>query len=473
MELGVDIASSTSSNMRNVPPTPANYAQRSGRAGRRGQPALVFTYCSTGSPHDQYFFRRPDLMVAGQVHAAAPRPRQRGPGPRPTSTPSGCAEAGLSLGPVACQTSSTSAVTPPTLALLHRAIRTTSQADSAPQPSPRRAHGSRLDRRGLDGSRTGGRRPGSTTSSTGAPPVRRACDRWRDLYRAADSQQAHPERDHPATPRSPPTTRREPSGCGARPRPARAAPRRGQTDIQSDFYSYRYFASEGFLPGYSFPRLPLSAFIPGAPRRQGADELPLAPAVPRDLRVRAAEPRLPRRLALRDQPGHPAGASDRDEPSPSDHARKLCATCGYLHPVERRRRARPVPSAAARRSSAAMDNLFRLQNVVDPPAGPHQLATRRSASARAIEIRTASASPSRRRPSRPTARRSRRRRRDARHSSPTARRHLWRINMGWRRRARTRPSSASSSTSSAATGPRTSTRPTTDPTTRCPPRQSA
>ncbi|MGW6509120.1 DEAD/DEAH box helicase, partial [Streptomyces niveus] len=31
----------------------------------------------------------------------------------------------------------------------------------------------------------------------------------------------------------------------------------------SDFYSYRYFASEGFLPGYSFPRLPLAAYIPG------------------------------------------------------------------------------------------------------------------------------------------------------------------------------------------------------------------
>ena len=31
---------------------------------------------------------------------------------------------------------------------------------------------------------------------------------------------------------------------------------------QGDFYPYRYFASEGFLPGYSFPRLPLAAFIP-------------------------------------------------------------------------------------------------------------------------------------------------------------------------------------------------------------------
>ncbi|WP_198018467.1 hypothetical protein, partial [Sedimentibacter sp. B4] len=30
----------------------------------------------------------------------------------------------------------------------------------------------------------------------------------------------------------------------------------------SDFYTYRYFAAEGFLSGYSFPRLPLAAYIP-------------------------------------------------------------------------------------------------------------------------------------------------------------------------------------------------------------------
>ena len=71
MELGVDIAELNAVNMRNVPPTPANYAQRSGRAGRSGQPALVFTYATIGSPHDQYYFKRPNLMVAGAV--APPR----------------------------------------------------------------------------------------------------------------------------------------------------------------------------------------------------------------------------------------------------------------------------------------------------------------------------------------------------------------------------------------------------------------
>ena len=69
MELGVDIAELNVVNLRNIPPTPANYAQRSGRAGRSGQPALVFTYCAAGSSHDQHFFRRPELMVAGQVEA--------------------------------------------------------------------------------------------------------------------------------------------------------------------------------------------------------------------------------------------------------------------------------------------------------------------------------------------------------------------------------------------------------------------
>ena len=67
MELGIDISSLNTVYMRNVPPTPANYAQRSGRAGRSGQAALVVTYCASQSPHDQWYFKHSDDMVSGAV----------------------------------------------------------------------------------------------------------------------------------------------------------------------------------------------------------------------------------------------------------------------------------------------------------------------------------------------------------------------------------------------------------------------
>ena len=100
----------------------------------------------------------------------------------------------------------------------------------------------------------------------------RAFDRWRDLFRSALVDQWEQNRrrlDYSLS-------QRDRDIAGRRRHEAETQLRllrnedSDDRNLTADFNPYRYLASEGFLPGYSFPRLPIAAYIP-PDRRLRAD----------------------------------------------------------------------------------------------------------------------------------------------------------------------------------------------------------
>ncbi|MEP0547504.1 MAG: DEAD/DEAH box helicase [Rhodothermales bacterium] len=361
MELGVDIGSLNVVNLRNVPPTPANYAQRSGRAGRSGQPALVFTYCTTGSSHDQYFFRRPERMVAGAV--SPPRLDLANEDlVRSHVHAVWLAETRLSLGKSLLDVLDVEGETPSLE--LHERVRAQIEGDG-----PRERAGQRV--RHILGAVQEALGDADWYSSSWVDDVLRqaprqfdkACDRWRSLYRSALAQFTAQ------------TAIVKDASRGLRDKnEAKRLRREAEQQLelltqvdsvgQSDFYSYRYFASEGFLPGYNFPRLPLSAYIPARRKRQHDEFL----SRPRFLAISEFGPRaivyhegsqyvinkviLP---VAAETPGQDDGVLT--------HRAKRCEQCGYLHPLAGDVDAYDVCERCGEELSVALTQLFRLENV--------------------------------------------------------------------------------------------------------------
>lgn len=432
MELGVDIASLNVVNLRNVPPTPANYAQRSGRAGRSGQPALVVTYCSTGSPHDQYFFRRPDRMVAGQVapprldlanedlvraHVNAIWLAQAGMSlGRSLRDVLDLASAGLELLPAVRADLENPLARAKASGRAQRVLASCAEVASAPWWTP----GWLAD-----------------VHQTLTANFNAACDRWRGLYRAAVAQREAQNRVIADASR--------PAGDKVQAKRLRAEAE-SQIELllatsslsnQSDFYSYRYFASEGFLPGYSFPRLPISAYIPGRRAKAGTDDFLSRPRFlavsefgPGNFVYHEGSRYVINRVLLPVAEAADAGTGR----TANTTSAKICATCGYLHAFF----AEPAPDLCERCGAPLPPprrNMFRMQNVTTrrrDRINSDEEERQRKGYEIQTALRFAESSPA------PAVRTAEARSGDGELATLTYGHasSIWRINLGWKRRRR-------------------------------------
>ncbi|MFN3581610.1 MAG: DEAD/DEAH box helicase [Pseudomonas sp.] len=334
MELGVDISALNTVYLRNVPPTPANYAQRSGRAGRSGQQALVITYCAALSPHDQWFFHHANDMVYGVVKPPTLDLANRD-----------LVESHLHAVWLACAEVGLDTSIAPLLELEEsgKPVKSTLHERFADQAVLERARSSAL---GVVAQLGEELKASSWFSEDYVGKVideaplafSKALERWRALFDATRKQMemadqivkshtaSHAERNN--------ASRR----YGDAARQFAVLLKTGNTQ-GSDFYTYRYLASQGFLPGYNFPRLPLMAWIParGGQGAGGKDDEGSMVSRPRFLALSEFGPRsliyhqgrMYRVIRAKLNVGsadHVSGSSQL-----STIASRICSQCGYGH----------------------------------------------------------------------------------------------------------------------------------------------
>lgn len=260
MELGVDISSLNVVYMRNVPPSPANYAQRAGRAGRSGKTAIAVTYCHTMSPHDQWFFAAPESMVCGTVKAPAIDLQNRdlveshlrsillaATGITLPSGVSECMEA-TDDKPVkqeyldALRDEATlrkaAAMAEKVLASLRKEI---------PESAPENAwfYEPAFIR---------------NTLCNAAAELHKAFDSWRSLL--ASAKELAQSSNNIIMNLALPQQDRDIAMQRFRDAKAQMDALNGAGGKNNEYETYRYLAGQGFIPGYNFPRLPVLAWIP-------------------------------------------------------------------------------------------------------------------------------------------------------------------------------------------------------------------
>lgn len=369
MELGVDISTLNAVHMRNVPPTPANYAQRSGRAGRSGQAALVITYASSQSPHDQYFFRDPKAMVHGEVRAPLlDLANQDLINSHLQAVWLSCVQQPLNacIAELLVLNESSRPLEPDLVTSITReGVAETAKerikrvldlvADElTPELAPWYAAG-RDDYT-------------SAVVSSALKRLDKAFDRWRDLFSAAEQQRDAARRtmdDYSA----PYQEKRAAQGRHTQALDQLNLLQRGTDALSSDFYTYRYLATEGFLPGYNFPRLPLMAYIPITRDGRGKQTylqrprfLALAEFGPRSLVYH--EGRAFRVVRALLSLGH-RGSTTPETRLPTKAVR-ICRTCGAGHFGDELSMCRACGATLG--DAEIVGNVFRIENVATLPA---------------------------------------------------------------------------------------------------------
>jgi len=376
MELGVDISQLNLVYLRNAPPTPANYAQRAGRAGRSGQAALVVTYCAAQSPHDQYYFERRTDLVAGEV--------------RPPAID--LANADLLACHVhaewlAATDKGLQPAIPANLDMQAEGLPVNSELQRAAQMATRDVAGLErtiaIIRSALPPGSADIADPEAWVQDVWALATTTLSDsfqRWRGLYNSSQR-----ELDDAAA-----IEKR--TGLSAAERKAArsrylSASRQlelleaGTSSSGSDFYSYRYLATEGFLPGYNFPRLPLYAFI-DAEKSSTVLQRPRFLAIsefgPNSLVYHEGKAYRCHRAKL------PAG-SRGENGLLGTVTLKCCQSCGAAHEEATQENCDVCGSHLD--SSGIIDRLFRVDNV-DAVPGARITANDEDRQRRGFEIRT-------------------------------------------------------------------------------------